>query len=851
MNKAANERQVEILAPGGSYESIQAALSLGADAVYAGGGRFGARAYANNLDTEQMLRVIDEVHLQHKKLYLTVNTLLKPDEIENELIPYLHPFYEAGLDAILVQDFGVLKKVSEYFPQLSIHASTQMTVLSPEFTDLLKTFGVTRVVPARELSLEEIKAIKAVGDMEVETFVHGALCYCYSGQCLMSSMIGGRSGNRGRCAQPCRLPYRYERCTPEGLGTSDQKRTHPTYLLSLNDLCALDFIPDLVDAGIDSFKIEGRMKGAEYAALVSSLYRKYTDLYMQKGRESYRVMDEDREALMDMYNRGGFSKAYYFGHNDRHMITFRHSNHMGTQAATILGESNGVLKLKALEQLNRHDVLDIREGTGNQDTFSWTLGSDIKKGDTFSVRHRFRSKNHDTYCYRTRNDALINDVREKILKKSKEKIYGKVQIFKDLPVKMILTCGDISVEVTGQMPQAAQNRALTAEDIRRQISKTGDTPYVFETLDIELDESLFLPMGAFKELRRSAIALYEETLLNRFRRKHQDADITKDVTHVIDDLQKDVPAASDNLKEIMTDGLDGLYENVSDVTDGLREEMSGTAKMTVLVSTQEQWTAACRVREISDIYIDEILALSMKAETWQRSLDFTRACGKNIFLALPRILRNEAAYAGSRQRLLNMLDDVDGVLARSVEGVLLCRNKSFDGQIRLDASVYTWNNCAKDFWKQYGIEDMTVPEELNYTELKARGCDSDEMIVYGHRPLMTTAQCLTQTTGKCERNSQTKATGFLIDRKDKRMMVRRCCDFCYNMIYNSQVLELFESFDQIKTLGVARIRLEFTKETPEEMETVLHRYARAWYTGSSRKNTRADFTKGHFKRGVE
>ena len=245
--------RTELLAPAGSYEAFRAGRNAGADAFYLGGERFGARAYADNFNKEILLKTIDEAHLFDKKIYLTINTLFKDNEAD-ELYDYLLPYYEQGLDAVIVQDTGIVKLVKECFPKLPIHASTQMTVTGYEGAALLEKYGLSRVVPARELSIEEIRTIRENTFLEIECFVHGALCYCYSGQCLMSSFIGGRSGNRGRCAQPCRLPYKvYDR----GRLISSDKNA---YALNTKDICLANDIPKLIKAGITSFKIEGRMK---------------------------------------------------------------------------------------------------------------------------------------------------------------------------------------------------------------------------------------------------------------------------------------------------------------------------------------------------------------------------------------------------------------------------------------------------------------------------------------------------------------------------------------------------------------------------------------------------------------
>ncbi len=299
-----NVKIPELLAPAGSAEGLRAVVAAGADAVYIGGSKFGARAYADNPGEQDLLEAIDFAHLHGKAVYLTVNTLIRQDEL-GELAAFLKPYYECGLDAVLVQDLGVVRFLHRLFPDLPIHTSTQMTVTGRETSEFLKKYGVTRIVPARELSIDEIAAVKQTG-LEVEVFIHGALCYCYSGQCLFSSALGGRSGNRGRCAQPCRLTYELN-------GKKPAKE-----FLSPRDLCALEHVPALMKLGVDSLKIEGRMKQPEYAAGVVSIYRKYLDLW--KKDSSIKVSEEDRRILLDLYNREGFTDGYLYRHNGPEMM---------------------------------------------------------------------------------------------------------------------------------------------------------------------------------------------------------------------------------------------------------------------------------------------------------------------------------------------------------------------------------------------------------------------------------------------------------------------------------------------------------------------------------------------------
>ena len=314
-------KKIELLAPAGSLETLKAVCAAGADAVYLGGGQFGARAYAKNFTQDELLYAIDYVHLHDKKLHLTVNTLLKNRELEDQLYAYLLPYYEHGLDAVIVQDAGVFAFIKKFFPGMELHASTQMTIAGAEGAGFWKEAGADRVVLARELSLDEIRHIHETLDIELECFVHGALCYCYSGQCLFSSMLGGRSGNRGRCAQPCRLPYSV---IQDGYALAKGE----LYPLSPKDLCAIDLLPELLKAGVSSLKIEGRMKQIQYAAGVTAIYRKYLDLM----DENYAVAEKDRKALLELGNRSGFTAGYLRGEKGREMMSLKSPKHTSSSA---------------------------------------------------------------------------------------------------------------------------------------------------------------------------------------------------------------------------------------------------------------------------------------------------------------------------------------------------------------------------------------------------------------------------------------------------------------------------------------------------------------------------------------
>ena len=341
--------KVELLAPGGSYETVIAAFNAGADAVYTGGEKFGARANADNLTIEQLKSVIDYAHLHGRKIYLTVNTLLKENEIKKELYDYLEPLYVHGLDAVIVQDYGVLEFVRKYFPQLHVHASTQMTILGELTVKELKNKGVTRIVTPRELSIPEIKKIKENCDIEIESFVHGALCYCYSGQCLLSSYIGGRSGNRGRCAQPCRMEYDVVK-NGKVLNPGDSK-----YVLSPKDICTLKILPDIIESGVYSLKIEGRMKTALYVATVARTYRLAIDEFLQDP-ELYKSRIPFYKSEIQKCTYRQYTTGFFFGKPDENTQIYDSNTYVKEYTYLgIVGECNDK-GLYHIEQRNKFSV---------------------------------------------------------------------------------------------------------------------------------------------------------------------------------------------------------------------------------------------------------------------------------------------------------------------------------------------------------------------------------------------------------------------------------------------------------------------------------------------------------------
>ena len=783
-------KKVEILSPAGSYESLKAAVAAGADAVYIGGSRFGARAFADNLEEASLLEAIDYVHLHGKQIYLTVNTLLKEREMEQELYEYLLPYYRQGLDAVIVQDIGVLKFVREQFPNLPVHASTQMTITNVSGAKFLESLGVERVVTAREMTLPEIAEIAKETTLEIESFVHGALCYCYSGQCLYSSLIGGRSGNRGQCAQPCRLPYKVNGKT--------------SYVMSLKDMCALELIPDLIEAGIYSFKIEGRMKKPEYVAAVTSIYRKYVDLYLEKGRAGFHVTKEDKEILMDLYNRGGFHSGYYKTWNGKEMLSLKRPNHAGVPAVQILKQQGKEVKIKALVDLHKGDILEL------PDQENYTLGKAVEAGTTASVSVKCKKPLSKGMIWnRTRNEELLCMLREQIVeRKVQEKINGKLILSSGNRAKLELNYGGIHVCLEGEEVQEALNQPMESGRIEKQMRKTGNTGFVFDHLDIELEGNIFVPMQALNELRRQGIEKLETAILAQYRRS--DVSLRK---------EKNVP---EQLKEKQAAGL---Y---------------------VYVEQREQLETALKCSSVVRIYVDcNIIRNAWKNPELQDMVKRTKDAGKEFYFAMPYIFRKE-----TKSQYENFFADMqfDGVLIRNYESFAFVKEKAPDLQVVMDCNMYEFNREAKRFWKEQNVQGLTAPLELNYRELQELGIQDCELIVYGYLQMMVSAQCVRKTTGTC-----TKTPGYLqmTDRKNKEFTVKNCCDYCYNVIYNAEALSLLDQQEEIQTLSPKVLRLHFTIESEEETKKVLYCFEDVFVKHRETEKLAGTYTRGHFKRGIK
>ncbi len=484
--------KVELLSPAGTYECFLAAVAGGADAVYLGLNKFGARANAGNLSTDELLRALDIAHIRGRKIYLTVNTLMKDGEI-GELRDFLYEPYRSGLDGVIVQDIGAMSIIHESYPDLPIHVSTQAAITGSLGAEYLKSLGVTRVVPARELSLKEISKMKKETGLELECFIHGSMCYSYSGKCLLSSFIGGRSGNRGRCAQPCRLMY-------EG-----------KYPLSLKDMCTIDILPELIGAGISSFKIEGRMKSSEYVYSVTSIYRKYIAIYYDSS--DYAVSDDDRKRLISAYTRSGNCDGYYFRHNGREMVTLKSPSY-STETDKSLPDVKSLLpdvdiNVKCTIRCGENAVITISDGINEATTVTGVIAdkaltraltrdeitSSLRKckGTGFCVKDCTVECDDDIFIPKSR----LNEIRRQGIEEFKRSATA--------PYKREITGGNVRVGSKNHclsIPESDRVKVIASILNRKQLKAV---------LSSECD-GVAIPMGLFRDCKEDLKAAPDKEL---------------------------------------------------------------------------------------------------------------------------------------------------------------------------------------------------------------------------------------------------------------------------------------------------------------------------------------------------
>ena len=492
-------KKIELLAPAGNMENLKAAVMAGCDAVYLGGANFGARAFSKNFSNDEIVEAIKYCHLYGVKVYITINTLIYENEVDSfmEYVDFLH---RNNVDAVLIQDLGMFDLIRKTYPNLEIHSSTQMHIHNLDGTLFMQDLGVKRVVLARETSIDEIRHIKNNSNIELEVFVHGALCISYSGECLMSSLIGGRSGNRGTCAGSCRLKY-------DVIDNSEKRLNDGDYPLSTKELNTLEYVGELIDAGVSSLKIEGRMKSKEYVYMVVSLYRKAIDSYYKNKKIV--INEEDITKLKKLFNRN-YTKGFIFNEQNNNLINSYRPNHMGVKIGKVIDYKNNTATIKLTDTLKIGSGLRVlgKSDVGINVNDFYKNGKLVKEaysGDIITIKvNDLVEKNSDVLVTL---DSKVNDEIDELIDNNTRKVgitakfVGKV----GNNINLYATDGINEVNITGNTCEESLNRPTTKEDIESKLRKLGDSVYKYESLNIKIDNNIFIPLKEINELRRRMI----------------------------------------------------------------------------------------------------------------------------------------------------------------------------------------------------------------------------------------------------------------------------------------------------------------------------------------------------------
>ena len=801
--------EIELLAPVGSFDALKAAVQNGANAVYLGGKDFSARASANNFDREELIEAVKYAHIRDVRVFVTTNTLIKQDEIE-DFVEYAKFLYDIDVDALIMQDIGVAMLIHELLPDFELHASTQMVAHSLEDVQYLESIGFKRVVLARELTVDEIKYICDNTNVDIEIFVHGALCVCYSGGCLMSSMIGNRSGNRGRCAQPCRQKY-----TMIDISTGEEIHSNGEYLLSTKDLNTIEDVDKIIETGVLSLKIEGRMKRPEYVATVIDGYRKTIDEYLATNKLN--VSDETINDLYTIFNRK-FTKGLLLGDVVKDMMNSQLPNNQGLYVGTVVDYNKKAkrLKIKLANTLKKGDGINLGGGT---------IGRIIKNGNIETIGYKGETIELDfvgearkgQIVFKTSDSELMDRVQATFTQDKefvKNIIDAKITI--KLGQKPILTLKDRhSNEATiegDKIVEEAMKVALSKEKVETQLRKLGNTPYELDLLEIELDDNVSLPISLLNQMRRDCIELLNKERISIKNRKYKNKTIKYKPVQYNRNKQQEISVKVKNLEQLesaLECGVDRIYYEDTNT-------------------------------------IDKAMSLAMKYN-------------KKVIYSAPRIIRNKE---------YNHLAKANNAGVESVQvGNYGSIDYFKDKKLNIDYYLNAFNSETINYYKEIGADTLCISQELNINEIKETIKYTDiniESVVYGYTPLMITEYCpmgvIVRDCKKDKRVAKCKESIYAL-RNSKGDEFRVSQDiFCRSTIYNSNVTCMLDNLYELHEIGINVLRLDFTLEDKETVKEVIEAYqevlsndyklgtkATKLYNKLDEKGT----TAGHYYKGVE
>ena len=785
----------EILAPVGGMDSLKVAVNSDCDAVYLGGKNFGARSFAGNFDNEELKNAIEYAHLRGKKVYITLNTLYKNSEL-NDVLEFVNGVYTLGADALIVQDIGMGTFIKKYFPQIRLHGSTQMSIHNLEGVLYLESLGFDRVVLSRELSLLEIKNITRNTNVETEIFVHGALCFSYSGQCLASSFIGQRSGNRGKCGQMCRLNFNLKR---------DDLLVDDGHLLSPKDIMTLPILKEIVEANVSSLKIEGRMKKPEYVAVTTKTYRNQLN---KIEAENFSVDKSDVDNLAKVFIRdGSFSSGYFKNFSTPNMMTKKTSKKTGLFIGKVENFKNGKLTFTPMSDLTAGDRIGIF--TEKLPFAGSNINFDSPKGKKLTLNVKGNNINIGDIIFKSYDKKIVDDVK-RIENDDSQKIEINAVIKAKLgePLEITLSGeGIVLLEKSDEAIEKALKNPTTAEELKKRFGKTGDTTFTLDITDVDMDDNIFIRISTINELKRKALKTFEDAYLKTFINKRESLKI-----------KVKLPSDKNKLPE---------------------------KKLLVSLKTREAFNVAIE-ENIFGVYIDVHLL--------EKNADYfiEKASKKNIklYAELPTVTRLDDTEKLSET--LNALEqkNIDGYLIKNHGQFFMLKDSEKEKVLNFNFNVT--NDLSYEFLKN-NSDRITVSVELNLHDINDIHGENKEIVAFGKIPVMTTSQCpIGLYVGKKETEKFcnqrfVKQDYSLVDDKGFSFPIKQNCHECYAEILNSSTLYMKDKISDLYDSNVEFLRLIFTDETDDAVKNIIKIYNNEinQYIVEDK-----NITYGHFYRGM-
>lgn len=762
--------EIELLAPVGSFDALKAAVQNGANAVYLGGKDFSARASANNFDREELIEAVKYAHIRDVRVFVTTNTLIKQDEIE-DFVEYAKFLYDIDVDALIMQDIGVAMLIHDLLPDFELHASTQMVAHSLEDVQYLESIGFKRVVLARELTVDEIKYICDNTNVDIEIFVHGALCVCYSGGCLMSSMIGNRSGNRGRCAQPCRQKY-----TMIDISTGEEIHSNGEYLLSTKDLNTIEDVDKIIETGVLSLKIEGRMKKPEYVATVINSYRNAIDEY--QATKKVNISTETMEDLYTIFNRK-FTKGLILGEVGEDVMNSNVPNNQGLYVGKVVDYNKKAkrLKIKLEGTLKKGDGINLGGGTIGRIIKGKEIAQIGYKGETIELDFIGEARKNQP-VFKTSDTNLI-DKAQKTYTQDKE--FAKSLIDAEITIKLgeypelkLIDKNNNSVTVKGdKLVEKALKVALGEEKIETQIKKLGNTPYELDDLKINLDEGVSMPISLINQMRREAIELLDEARIPVKDRAYKDSKIKYSPKKYAKDT-------------------------------------NSNSKIRVKINNIEALKSIINL-DIDMIYYEDVATL-------EQAMAMATANNKKLIYSAPRIVRNK------EYKRLEKSNEYckENVQISALGQVKYYKENSENVSFDVDYYLNPFNSETINHYKKEGATTVCISQELNIHEIKETTKYTDmeiETVAYGYIPMMLSEYCpmgvVARSCKKDKRCATCKESKYVLrDFKGEEYRISQDL-FCRSTIYNSIANCLINNLDELLDAGINVFRLDFTHESPE------------------------------------